>query len=81
MPRHTRSNNVCTCYIELKGHFNNEAYEGTKSSNVSAILQNAHYDGNRKFTLNNYYNLVAESFFQFEESGPVYTLKEAQKIN
>ena len=53
---HTSSKNGCKCYIELREHLKTEAYEDTKASNSNAILKSAHYDGNRKFTLNNYYN-------------------------
>ena len=78
---HTRSKNGHKCYLDIKGHFKTETYEETKSSKANAILQYAHYDGNRKFKLEHYYNLFAKAFFQLEEAGPVYTLKEAQKIN
>ena len=48
------------CYFELKGNFKTEAYEDTKVSKANAIIQNAHYDGNMKFTLKHYYKLVAK---------------------
>ena len=50
-----------------KGTLKTEAHEETKYSKANAIIKIAHYDGNRKFTLNHYYNLVAKSFFQLEE--------------
>ena len=80
MYHHTRLNNGCNCYLELNGNFKTEAYEETKDSKADDILQSAYYDGNRKFTLDNYYKLVAEAFVQLEEAGPVYTLTESQKI-
>ena len=45
------------------------------------MLKIAHYNGNRKFTLDHYSNLVAKTFFQLEESCPVYTFTEAQNTN
>ena len=59
------------CYLEVKGYFKNESYEDTKISKANVILQGAHYDGNSNFTLEDYYNLVAESFVLLEEAGPV----------
>ena len=79
--RHTRFNNGRKCYLKLKGHFKTEAYEETKAAKSNAILQSAYYDGNRKFTLEHYYNLVSKAFFQLQEAGPIYTLKEYQKID
>ena len=35
---HTRSKNGCKCYLDRKGHFNNEAYEETKDSKANAII-------------------------------------------
>ena len=58
------SNNGCKCYLELKGHFKTESYEETKTSKANDIIQSAHYDGNRKFALKHYYNLVVKSFVQ-----------------
>ena len=63
---HTRSNNWRKCYLDLKVYFKTESYEDTNVSKVNAILQSAHYDGNRNFTLDHYYNLVTEEFFQLE---------------
>ena len=81
MSHHTRSKNGRKCYLELKGHSKTEAYEETKYSKANAIQHIAHYNGNRKFTLEKYYNLVARAFFQLEEAGHVYTLTESLKIN
>ena len=79
--RHTRSNTVHKCYLEIQGNLKTEYYEEKKASKANAILQSVHYDGNRNSTLEHYYNLVVKSFFQLEEAGPVYTLTEAQNIN
>ena len=81
MSHHTISKNGLKCYLDLKGHLKTETYDDTKSSNANSTLQSAHYDGNRKFTLENYYNLVAKEFVQLEETGPVYILTESQNIN
>ena len=62
-------------------NFKTEAYEEIKASKGNAILKSAYFDGNRNFTLNNCYNLVVKAFVQLEEAVPVYTLREAQKIN
>ena len=78
---HTSSDNRRKCFFELKGNFKTEFYEETKASNSNDVLQSAHYDGNRKFTLEYYYNLVVKSFVQLEKAGHVYILIEAQKIN
>ena len=51
---HTMSKNGHMCYFGLKGHFKTENYEGKKASKGNAIIQSAHYDGNRKFTLGHY---------------------------
>ena len=74
MSRHTRFNNGRKFYLELKGDFKTEAYEETKAAKANAILQSAYYDGNRKFTLEHYYNLVSKAFSKLEEAGPIYTL-------
>ena len=79
--RHTRPKNMRKCYLELKGHLRTESYEETKTSKANYIIQSVHYDGNRKFTLQYYHNLVSKAFVQLEEVGPVYTLKEDPKIN
>ena len=42
--RHTSLNNVCTCYLELKGDFKTKAYEEIKASKANAIPQSAQYD-------------------------------------
>ena len=55
-----------------KDNFKTEGYD---------IIQNACYDGSRNLTLDQYYNLVVKEFLQLEETGPVYTLTEAQKLN
>ena len=81
MSGHTRSKNGRKGYIELKGHFKTEYYEETKEYKANTILQNAHYDGNRKFKLKHYYNFVANAFVQLEEVFTVYKLPEAHKIN
>ena len=78
---HTRSKKGRKCYLEIKGDLKTEAYEETKASKINAILKFSHYDGNRNLTLEHYYNLVMKAFYYLEESGPVYTLIEAQKIN
>ena len=74
MSCHTRSKNGCKCYLESKGDFKSESYEEKKASKDSAILQIAHYNGNRNFIFENYYNLLARV-------GPVYTLTEDQKTS
>ena len=76
----TRSKNGHKCYLELKVHFKTESYYNTKAPKANAILQIARYGGNRKFTLDHYYNLIMKAFFQLEEAGPVYTLREYHKI-
>ena len=81
MHNHNRSKNGCKCFIELKGYFKTEAHEDTEDSKANYILQSADYDGNRKFTLEYYYNLVAKAFIQLEESGTVYKLTETHNIN
>ena len=43
-----------------KVNFKTEVYEETKAPKANNILQSAHYDGNRNFTLKHYYNLVAK---------------------
>ena len=57
--RHTKSKNRRKCYLEIKGNIKTEAYEETKASKANNIVQSAHYDGNRKSTFDNYYNLAA----------------------
>ena len=64
-----------------KDNFKTEGYEEIKALKAHAILQSACYDGNRNLTLDQYYNLVVKEFLQLEETGPVYTLTEAQKLN
>ena len=81
MSCHTRSKNERKFYLEIKGHLKTEAYEEKKSSKAKAILKIAHYNGNRKFTLDHYYNSAVKEFFQLKEAGPVYALTEAQEIN
>ena len=81
MSRNNRSKNGRECYLNLKGYLKKEAYEEKKYSKANDIIKSAHHDGNRMFTLDNYYNLFAKPFVQLEESDPVYTLSEAQNIN
>ena len=78
---HTISNNRRKSFLDLKGHIKSEADEKPKSSKYKAIIKSAHYDGNRKLTLNHYYSLVDKSFLYLEEAGPVYTFSDAQKTN
>ena len=68
-------------YLELKSHFKTASYEETKASAAQTVLKNAHFDGARRFTLQNYYDLITKAFVDLDEAGSVYALSEAQKIN
>ena len=57
---HTRSNSGRKCYLEPKINFKTEAYEETKASKVNVIIQIAHYDENRNFTLEHYHNFAVK---------------------
>ena len=75
------SKNVLKCYLDLKINFKTGSYEETKYSKGNSILQGAHYDGNRNFTLDNYYKLVAKAFVQLKEADNVHMLTEAHNTN
>ena len=48
-------------------NFKNEAHEEKKSSKANVIVHSAHYDGNRKFILEHYYNLVTKHFSSYRK--------------
>ena len=79
--RYKRTKNGRQCYLELKAHFKTEAHEQTKALKASNTIKNAHYNGNRRFTIEDYYSTMTRSFNTLDDAGAVYTLTEEQKIN
>ena len=79
--RHKRRKDGKACFIELKNHFMTDSHNQTKALAASNSIKNAHYNGNRRFTIEDYYNLMTKSFNTLDDAGAVYSLTEEQKIN
>ena len=79
--RHKRNKDGRACYIELKSHYKTDAHEQTKATAASNSIKNAVYTGNRRFSIEDYYSLMAKAFNTLEDAGAVYALTEPQKVN
>ena len=79
--RHKRVKDGRACFLELKQHFNTEAHDQTKALTASNTIKNAHYNGNRRFTIDEYYDMMTKACNSLDDAGVVYRMTEEQKIN
>ena len=79
--KHKRFKDGRRCYMELKSHFHNEAYQQNLATAANKSLSEVKYYGERRnFSLETYYDIMSKNFNMLELAGIAHLLTEEQKI-